>query len=103
MWNVNAAEHIEAWRRDGAAATDTEPDDTDYTDYTNYTGGGGEEIQQLTRKEFYYGLMLPVNEKDELIDRNGNVVEPKVIIFRETFKSVVSGVEWLVVYTIKVS
>ena len=47
--------------------------------------------------------MLPVNEKYELIDMNGNVVEPNVIIFKEIFESVVSGVEWLVVYTIEVS
>ena len=111
MWNDNSAELIEAWRRDGAAAqveaeidsTYTKPDDTDYTDYTNYTGGGGEEIEQLTRNELYYDLMLPVNEKYELIDMNGNVVEPNVIIFKEIFESVVSGVEWLVVYTIEVS
>ena len=76
-----------------------------------YTGGGGgEKIQQpvdhiteLTDKELYYGIMLPVNEKYELIDKNGNAVEPKVIVFREKFKSVLTGVNWLVVYTMKVS
>ena len=73
-------------------------------------GGGGEKIQQpvdhiteLTDKELYYGIMLPVNEKYELIDKNGNTVEPKVIVFREKFKSVLTGVNWLVVYIMKVS
>ena len=77
-----------------------------------YTGGGGggvkiirpvDDIVVLTDRELYYGLMPPVNEKYELLDGNGNPVEPKVLIFREKFKSVLSGDEWLVVDTIKVS
>ncbi len=58
---------------------------------------------ELSDKELYYGLMLPVNEKDELFGRDGNVLVPKVVIYREKFKSVVSGEKWLVVYTMKVS
>ncbi|MCP3659748.1 MAG: hypothetical protein GY830_05295 [Bacteroidetes bacterium] len=83
-----------------------QPVDKKYTG----SGGGGEKVQQpvdhtteLTVKELYYGMMLPVNEKYELLDRNGDTVEPKVIIFREKFESVLSGVKWLVVYTMKVS
>ena len=86
-----------------------QPVDNKYTG----SGGGGEKVQQpvdhtdhtteLTVRELYYGMMRPVNEKYELLDRNGDTVEPKVIIFRENFESILSGVKWLVVYTMKVS